>query len=105
MAYTRDEMEAAAATRLPVPAAMIRQLLAESEWQPIETAPRDGTPVDLWGLNLLSYDKRGQRICNVKFGTVTDWIGRENDDWQHGRGEGFEPTHWRPLPAPPKEGA
>ena len=76
-------------------------------WQPIETAPRDGTIVDLWGINHLHYAKRQERICNVHYGPVTDWMGHERNDWRHGRGEDFEPTHWMPLPAPPveKEGA
>lgn len=72
------------------------------QWQPIETAPRDGTPVDLWGINHLSYDKHNFRMVNVKFGPVKDWMGIERDDWQHGRGEDYEPTHWMPITAPPK---
>lgn len=70
-------------------------------WQPIETAPKDGTPVDLWGVNHLHYAKRGERLTNVKFGTVTDWLGNEREDWETGRGEDFEPTHWMSLPEPP----
>lgn len=72
------------------------------QWQPIETAPRDGTSVDLWGVNLLSHDKRSHRIAGVSFGSVRDWMGQEREDWQHGRGEDFQPTHWMPLPAPPQ---
>lgn len=71
------------------------------EWQPIETAPRNGTKIDLWGINHLHHDKMGHRITDVAWGTVCDWLGRERDDWQHGRGEDFEPTHWMPLPKPP----
>jgi len=70
-------------------------------WQPIETAPKDGTKIDLWGRNLLTWDKRGERIVNVAWGRVTNWLGREGDDWQTGRGEDFQPTHWMPLPDPP----
>ena len=72
------------------------------QWRPIKTAPKDGTLVDIWGVNHLSYDKHSHRMVNVKFGPVRDWMGQERDDWQHGRGEDFEPTHWMPLPAPPK---
>ena len=73
------------------------------DWQPIDTAPRDGTAVDLWGINHLTWDKRGTRRVNVSWGPVRDWMGGERDDWQHGLGEDFEPTHWMPLPAPPSD--
>jgi hypothetical protein len=73
------------------------------EWQPIYTAPKDGTRVDLWGKCLLRWDKASERIVNVAWGPVRDWMGNERDDWQHGRGEDFQPTHWMPLPAPPHE--
>ena len=72
------------------------------QWRPIKTAPKDGTLVDIWGVNHLSYDKHSSRKVNVKFGPVQDWMGRKRDDWQHGRGEDYEPTHWMPIPAPPK---
>lgn len=72
-----------------------------SQWQPIETAPKDGTKIDLWGRNLLTFDKRGERITDVDWGPVRDWMGHERNDWRHGRGEDFEPTHWVPIPSPP----
>lgn len=84
--------------------AALRERVAEMEgagWQPIETAPRDGTKIDLWGINHLHYAKKCERLVNTSWGPVTDWIGGERLDWKHGRGEGFEPTHWMPLPAPP----
>lgn len=71
------------------------------QWQPIETAPKDGTNVDLWGVNHLNWNKSGERITNISWGIVSDWLGREREDWQHGRGEDFEPTHWMPQPTPP----
>ena len=73
------------------------------EWLPIETAPRDGTAVDLWGVNHLHYAKTGRRATNVTWGPIRDWMGKERVDWQHGHGEDFEPTHWMPLPMPPEE--
>jgi alpha-galactosidase/6-phospho-beta-glucosidase family protein len=73
------------------------------EWQPISTAPKDGTRIDLWGINHLHYAKPGQRRVNVGWGTVRDWMGNERDDWQTWRSEDFEPTHWMPIPKPPTE--
>lgn len=70
-------------------------------WQPIETAPKDGTKVDLWGVNMLSWDKHGERIVNVGWGAVVCWFGVEREDWRHGRGEDFKPTHWMPIPPAP----
>lgn len=66
-----------------------------SRWQPIETAPRDGTQI-LVGVWVAGYFK----------GSESRWscwtIG------QHGSGDfgcdgewGDEPTHWMPLPPPP----
>jgi len=55
-------------------------------WQPIETAPRDGTPV-------LAYWP-GEAAM---FGVVM-WDG---DDWRESEYVWRYPTHWMPLPQPP----
>ena len=69
-------------------------LKAENEWQPIETAPKDGTV-------FLGY-KRGQfRECYK--------VPRDDCDmWCFGGTSGaddlfpnIKPTHWMPLPKPP----
>ena len=62
-----------------------------ADWQPIETAPRDGTRV-------LTYDSvRG-------FRDLMKW-NMKTGDWRDDAGEFFlQPTHWQPLPAPPSEG-
>lgn len=72
------------------------------EWQPIETAQKDGTPVDLWVVSRLTYNHAGRRIINVKWDRVTDFMGCERMDWAHGHGEDVEPTHWMPTPEPPE---
>lgn len=77
---------------------------APDGWCPIASAPKDGSKVDLWGINNLHYAKEGKRVVNVAWGPVRDWMGTERDDWQHGFGEDFEPTHWMPLPTPPALG-
>lgn len=67
--------------------------LSNEGWRPIETAPKDGTAVDLWG--------SGRRATDVAWGLIRDWMGKEREGWQHGMPDDFEPTHWQPLPNPP----
>ena len=63
--------------------------MPETGWQPIETAPKDGTRV------LLSADVDG-RIVVGRMGIVTR-------RWHSVPGKGeMKPTHWQPLPSPPK---
>lgn len=66
-----------------------------SEWQLIETAPKDGTEVDVWGeygrnTNVIYRDGKWKEWLNV-FGTEGYY---ELD---------YEPTHWQPLPEPPQQ--
>lgn len=74
-----------------------------SEWQPIETAPKDGTPVDLW---IQIYETRGYRATGCEY-RDSEWqhyslpeFGHSIElchvDWQH------LATHWMPMPEPPK---
>jgi hypothetical protein len=63
-------------------------------WQPIETAPRDGTMIDVWAWP-------GERIPDVSW--REEW-----GQWLHDDGNGLlscVPTHWMPLPAPPEQSA
>ena len=64
-----------------------------SDWQPIETAPMDGTEVLLFGDRFDS-----AYLCAFHDG---EWkyAGRYPDCWDGGI---VNPTHWMPLPAPPK---
>lgn len=66
-----------------------------SEWQPIETAPKDGTPI----LVACPYSS-GVAVENVR------WIDRPRArGWRfhnYGPALGVQPTHWMPLPEPPK---
>ena len=74
-------------------------------WQPIETAPKDGTEIDLW----VVFDKdslRGYRQPSVKWqerGCSTtdgwrsygwDWVARDEI-------QGY-PVRWMPVPEPPR---
>lgn len=71
-----------------------------SEWQPIETAPQDGTDILLGYFNEPAYE--GASIgysCEVAFWHAghNKWCGRVLLN-----AEGpFAPTHWMPLPLPP----
>lgn len=64
-----------------------------SDWQPIETAPRDGTII-------LAYDP----ACHPDVYTVRF----EHEHWAIADAEAFStltnPTHWMPLPSPPEIG-
>lgn len=75
-------------------------------WLPIETAPKDGTPVDLW-VEFKHYHT-GQihyrRECSVKWGRkhfgsepIGDPCWVINSPYNKAR-----PTHWMPIPEAPK---
>lgn len=68
-------------------------------WQPIETAPRDGTIIDIWA--------NGERITDCKWISDDFYCFEDHGDYEsywdwfkvsewHGN-----PTHWMPVPAPP----
>lgn len=102
------------------------------EWRPIETAPRDGSPIVGWcvhaadiyyeeaGNRLTDYGARVEGLSHVEDGAhVIAWedAREESDGWEHpsytipggwvltnGDGETMaNPTHWHPLPAPPTQ--
>lgn len=63
-------------------------------WQPIETAPKDGTNVLLCCYNNGKYVSI-HMACYAK--------GVDGNYRWYGEYDGYE-THWMPLPAPPKQG-
>jgi hypothetical protein len=81
--------------------AAINAIPAVEEWQPIETAPKDGTLVDLWcKLNGVG---RGVRRTDKKY-AADSYSPNFPPCWgpYDGMEEGpLQPTHWRPLPKPP----
>jgi hypothetical protein len=99
-------------------------------WQPIDTAPKDGTLIVGWcdheadpyydGKKLTVYAAHAEGISHVPDGPhVLEWGGEysEYDDytgsgftipaWWFRAGSDFEevanPTHWMALPKPPRE--
>ncbi len=71
--------------------------LRAEPWQPIETAPRDGT----W---ILVIDPNSP-MCWAPYGFscwTSDYTGKEY--WcEEDTSDEIFPTHWQPLPTPPKE--
>lgn len=73
-----------------------------SQWRPIETAPKDGTPVlvarnldDWWGWNVGWATWEGE-------GYVSGWVSRGFGETPGNLGLAH-PTHWMPLPPPPQQ--
>lgn len=68
-----------------------------NDWQPEETAPRDGTTVLLWGLEM----RMGMSTWFwVEEDGISGW--RQDDGKNEDRAlRGPYPTHWMPLPEPP----
>jgi hypothetical protein len=68
-------------------------------WQPIETAPKDGTEIDLWYPDLGRQPAAHWDTTGLGFG----WCW---PNWNEGRLEtvirpNIAPTHWMPIPEPP----
>lgn len=60
------------------------------EWQPIETAPKDGTEV-------LIFDGANRTVGYFnRYWSLSVMGAYAEDD------EIYDPTHWMPLPEPPK---
>jgi len=71
--------------------------MTTQQWQPIETAPRDGTQI-------VAVDCDGQRMV-AEYSVLSDgtsvWeIGHSSDGYILHCGAPL--THWMPLPEPPK---
>jgi len=72
-------------------------------WQPIETAPKDGTRVLFWVRGF------GRWMCVCGSWDIERYATKPKPHWTHDneRSNGIretranQPTHWMPLPAPP----
>ena len=78
-----------------------RDMLEAAErvaWREIETAPKDGTPVDLWCVDKHNglVDRRPSCWWSLVSEGRHGWCGISERDRK------WTPTHWRPLPEPPK---
>jgi hypothetical protein len=86
-----------AAARTAVPE-LLRALKGKLDWQPIETAPKDGAGYLVFPTPLFGADQAG----------VAYWDRDEGYEcWRDLEGERLDPqpTHWMPLPAAPREEA
>lgn len=109
-----SENEAIAAAQADYEARILSALSAQVQdvagWQSIETAPRDGTVIDLWhfefGRHTGMYWGKEQHCCGEEgkycdsewHSDVDGWI----DGYQNQKSsEAEEFTHWMPLPAAP----
>ena len=109
-----------AADAMRAAASLIERIAKERDearkWQPIDSAPKDGTVVLLWGGRLDWYkDDLNEDEKHLHNRPVTGWWGRqpdwstENTIWRYCSydsgiyGEYENPTHWMPIPTPPPE--
>jgi hypothetical protein len=67
-----------------------------SEWQPIETAPKDGTTVLVYGMEMAA-----EPYAIIPY--ACRWSA-DRSRWIEAGGEGWascDPSFWMPLPVPP----
>jgi len=70
----------------------------EDGWQPIETAPKDGTEIQVFARTEEGAEM--QQVAHWDGAPTAEWPWQVSDGSAYHRGL-F--THWRPLPIPPKE--
>jgi len=74
----------------------LRTELDKRKWQPIETAPRDGTRIIVNQSNTMFH-----KFAEVHWGQAPNykigWVGHDNEGTYLSK----NPTHWMPLPDAP----
>ena len=87
----------------------------QSQWQPIETAPKDGTSILIYttgrhwreGWSDEEFGE-GNKNPEVMEASWQPWYSDEMEGWMPANldeeyGRFYEATHWMPLPEPPKD--
>lgn len=77
------------------------------EWQPIETAPKDGTSIMVWAdgyrwPEIVKYEKYDEEDA-MEIGAEGYWTFSEDLLSAVANVEEDFLTHWMPIPEPPKE--
>lgn len=75
-------------------------------WQPIETAPKDGSDIYVWPQKTRTFwaDLESD-IVRKKSHPDHRWVDSWSEYWEAFEVLTTKPTHWMPLPEPPKEAA
>lgn len=83
-----------------------------SEWQPIDTAPRDGTKILAWGpIGAMVHGNRvvSDPVAHVLLFKIAKGFDPAGDWWspslptnEHFHQLAHFPTHWIPIPSPPQ---
>lgn len=81
----------------------LRRRTAVSEWKKIETAPKDGRWVLIYGGKSIHDPRDGSRTFECICDTVIQAFLNPSGKWE-GMVDGwtYTPTHWHPLPPPPE---
>lgn len=77
------------------------------DWQPIETAPKDGSPILVF-CETLRRDRDAVYVCRWTTPLKIDIYSGGPGYWVEAGGEQYaeyKPTHWMPLPEPPSTAA
>lgn len=81
---------------------ILEQPQPANQWQPIDTAPKDGTKIDLWGFEFgagFVGSPKPRRFIGCKYIPPSERWNR--GQWWHPNYGNIEPTHWMPLPPAP----
>lgn len=82
----------------------LRERAEMAQWRPIESAPKDGTPVVALGNNF-GDPSRGHHVEIVVYDAEDECWHRQTKRRRASSIEALDYlTHWQPIPAPPAEG-
>ena len=107
--YTQQDVDnaaaiAAAVNFLRAHSAEIAGALRDAErWQTIESAPRDGSAILAIVRWMWSDKTPGEAQAVVHWHKAGFWACAIPMNYLQSLDEGVNPTHWRPLPAPPTQ--
>lgn len=76
------------------------ETLVRAGWQPIETAPKDGTRILLWCVHQNAQYAKDARAEGWEAAVIGEWTTHNRGGWVW-HGLAGKHTHWMPLPDPP----